>query len=119
MSFTIYSYNGTVIVGIACDKTLVPDHETIVDGFSAAFDWATRGHLWRHRLNPIRVRQQTAVCGRQATCLINPSSRARATASARLCTPNFLYARSARSLAAEREIPSLSAISAKVIFVGK
>ncbi len=38
MSFTIYSYNGTVIVGIACDKTLVPDHETIVDGFSAAFD---------------------------------------------------------------------------------
>ena len=38
MSFTISSYNGTVIVGIACDKTLVPDHETIVDGFAAAFE---------------------------------------------------------------------------------
>jgi len=38
MSFTIYSYNGQVIVGIACDKTLVPDHEMIVDGFAVAFD---------------------------------------------------------------------------------
>ena len=38
MSFTISSYNGTVIVGIACDKTLVPDHETIVDGFADAFE---------------------------------------------------------------------------------
>ncbi len=37
MSFTISSYSGTVIVGIACDKTLVPDHETIVDGFATAF----------------------------------------------------------------------------------
>jgi diacylglycerol O-acyltransferase len=38
MSFTIYSYDGNVIVGIACDKTLVPDHEMIVDGFAIAFD---------------------------------------------------------------------------------
>ncbi len=38
MSFTISSYNGTVIVGIACDTTLVPDHETIVDGFAGAFE---------------------------------------------------------------------------------
>ncbi len=37
MSFTIYSYNGEVTVGIACDTALVPDHEMIVDGFSAAF----------------------------------------------------------------------------------
>ena len=37
MSFTISSYNGTVIVGIACDTTLVPDHESIVDGFAGAF----------------------------------------------------------------------------------
>ena len=38
MSFTIYSYDGRVTVGIACDRGLVPDHETIVDGFAAAFD---------------------------------------------------------------------------------
>ncbi len=38
MSFTIFTYNGTVVAGIACDKTLVPDHETIVDGFAVAFD---------------------------------------------------------------------------------
>ncbi len=37
MSFTIYSYDGEVTVGIACDTGLVPDHETIVDGFAAAF----------------------------------------------------------------------------------
>lgn len=37
MSFTISSYDGTVIVGIACDRTLVPDHESIVDGFARAF----------------------------------------------------------------------------------
>jgi len=38
MSFTISTYNGEVVVGIACDKTLVPDHESIVDGFAVAFD---------------------------------------------------------------------------------
>jgi diacylglycerol O-acyltransferase len=37
MSFTIYSYDGEITVGIACDTTLVPDHEQIVDGFAAAF----------------------------------------------------------------------------------
>ena len=38
MSFTIYSYDGKVIVGIACDRGLVPDHEMIVDGFMTAFE---------------------------------------------------------------------------------
>ena len=37
MSFTISSYDGEVIVGIACDTKLVPDHEMIVDGFAIAF----------------------------------------------------------------------------------
>jgi diacylglycerol O-acyltransferase / wax synthase len=37
MSFTIYSYDGKVFVGIACDTDLVPDHEQIVDGFAEAF----------------------------------------------------------------------------------
>ena len=38
MSFTISSYNGRVMVGIACDTELVPDHEMIVDGFVDAFE---------------------------------------------------------------------------------
>jgi diacylglycerol O-acyltransferase len=37
MCFTIYSYDGKVFVGIACDADLVPDHEQIVDGFADAF----------------------------------------------------------------------------------
>jgi diacylglycerol O-acyltransferase len=37
MSFTIYSYDGKVIVGIACDRHLVPDHEFVVERFGAAF----------------------------------------------------------------------------------
>jgi diacylglycerol O-acyltransferase len=37
MSFTIFSYDGKVFVGIACDVNLVPDHEQIVDGFADAF----------------------------------------------------------------------------------
>ncbi len=37
MSFTIYTYDGKVFVGIACDAGLVPDHEQIVDGFADAF----------------------------------------------------------------------------------
>ena len=37
MSFTIYSYDGKVFVGIAADAGLVPDHEQIVDGFTDAF----------------------------------------------------------------------------------
>jgi len=38
MSFSICSYNGRVVVGIACDPELVPGYETIVDGFAIAFD---------------------------------------------------------------------------------
>jgi len=38
MSFSICSYNGDVVVGIACDPELVPGYEGIVDGFAAAFD---------------------------------------------------------------------------------
>lgn len=38
MSFSICSYNGNVVVGIACDTGLVPCHESIVDGFAVAFD---------------------------------------------------------------------------------
>ncbi|MCU0267021.1 MAG: WS/DGAT domain-containing protein [Acidimicrobiales bacterium] len=38
LSFTIYSYNGQITVGIACDRELVPDHDMIVDGFSRAFE---------------------------------------------------------------------------------
>jgi diacylglycerol O-acyltransferase len=37
MSFTIYSYDGKVFVGIACDAGLVPDHEHIVEGFGRSF----------------------------------------------------------------------------------
>ena len=37
MCFTIYSYDGKVFVGIACDAGLVPDHEQIVDGYAEAF----------------------------------------------------------------------------------
>ena len=38
MSFTISSYNGRVIVGVACDTKLVPDHEMITEGFMDAFE---------------------------------------------------------------------------------
>jgi len=38
MSFTIYSYDEKVFVGIACDTGLVPDHREIVDGFADAFE---------------------------------------------------------------------------------
>jgi diacylglycerol O-acyltransferase len=38
MSFSICSYNGDVVVGIACDTELVPGFEGIVDGFAAAFN---------------------------------------------------------------------------------
>ena len=37
MSFTIYSYDGKVFVGIAADAGLVPDHGQIVAGFADAF----------------------------------------------------------------------------------
>ncbi|MGI9123589.1 MAG: WS/DGAT domain-containing protein, partial [Mycobacterium sp.] len=38
MSFSICSYNGTVTVGIACDTALVPNYQSIVDGFAPAFE---------------------------------------------------------------------------------
>jgi diacylglycerol O-acyltransferase len=38
MSFTIYSYDRSIFVGIACDADLVPDHQQIVDGFADAFE---------------------------------------------------------------------------------
>jgi len=38
MSFTIYSYDGSVSVGIACDDGLVPDSDRIVEGFGTAFE---------------------------------------------------------------------------------
>ena len=36
---SFFTCNGEVVVGIACDKTLVSDHKTIVDGFAVTFDW--------------------------------------------------------------------------------
>jgi diacylglycerol O-acyltransferase len=47
MSFTIYSYDRKVIVGIACDRDLVPDHESIPEHFARAFhrlEEATAAH---------------------------------------------------------------------------
>ena len=43
----------------------------------------------------------------------SPSVRARLTASSRLCTPSRWYKRSARSFAADREMPNLSAMTEK------
>jgi diacylglycerol O-acyltransferase len=37
LSVTIYSYDGTVRVGVACDEGLVPGYHAIVDGFSPVF----------------------------------------------------------------------------------
>lgn len=37
MSFTIYSYDGRITVGIACDRQLVPGHEAILTGFMDEF----------------------------------------------------------------------------------
>ena len=44
---------------------------------------------------------------------MSPRERARLTASSRLWTPSLLYRRAARSLAADREMPSLPAITEK------
>lgn len=38
MSFTIYSYDGKVFVGLAADAGLVPEHQQVVDGFTRAFE---------------------------------------------------------------------------------
>jgi diacylglycerol O-acyltransferase len=37
LSITIYSYDGSVIVGVACDRGLVPGYEAIVEGFAPVF----------------------------------------------------------------------------------
>ncbi len=37
LSVTIYSYDGSVIIGVACDRGLVPGYEAIVDGFEPVF----------------------------------------------------------------------------------
>jgi hypothetical protein len=58
--------------------------------------WLRRTRLWR-------------VVYRRSS----PSVRARLTASPRLCTPSRWYRRSARSFAADREMPSLSAMTEK------
>lgn len=47
MSFTIYSYDAKVFVGIAVDAGQVPDHEQIVDGFLNAFQRLSRLTLGR------------------------------------------------------------------------
>jgi WS/DGAT/MGAT family acyltransferase len=38
MGVSIFSYNGEVRIGVACDANLVPDPDTIVEGFEAEFD---------------------------------------------------------------------------------
>ena len=48
----------------------------------------------------------------------SPSVRARLTASSRLCTPSRWYKRSARSFAADREMPSLSAMTRRAPVAG-
>src|SRR5690242_5632544 len=51
--------------------------------------------------------------------LMRPRERARLTASSRLWTPSLWYRRAARSLAADREMPSLPAMTAKGSDVGR
>jgi hypothetical protein len=41
MGVSIFSYNGEVRLGVACDKNLVPDPDTIIEGFEAEFDRLT------------------------------------------------------------------------------
>jgi len=38
LGVSIFSYNGTVRLGIACDAHLIPDPDTIIDGFEAEFE---------------------------------------------------------------------------------
>lgn len=38
LGVSIFSYNGEVRLGIACDAQLIPDPGTIIDGFEAEFD---------------------------------------------------------------------------------
>jgi WS/DGAT/MGAT family acyltransferase len=38
LGVSIFSYNGEVRIGVACDANLIPDPDTIIDGFEAEFD---------------------------------------------------------------------------------
>jgi WS/DGAT/MGAT family acyltransferase len=38
MGVSVFSYNGEVRLGVACDANLVPDPDTIIEGFEAEFD---------------------------------------------------------------------------------
>ena len=38
LGVSVFSYNGTVRLGVACDAHLIPDPDTIVDGFEAEVD---------------------------------------------------------------------------------
>ena len=38
LGVSIFSYDGTVRLGIACDAGLIPDPDTIIDGFQREFD---------------------------------------------------------------------------------
>jgi hypothetical protein len=42
MSVSIFSYNGQVTVGVMADAHLVPDPETMVDGFRSELDALAR-----------------------------------------------------------------------------
>jgi WS/DGAT/MGAT family acyltransferase len=38
MGVSVFSYNGEVRLGVACDANLVPDPDTIIEGFEVEFD---------------------------------------------------------------------------------
>jgi hypothetical protein len=42
LGVSIFSYNGEVRLGIACDAHLVPDPDTIIAGFEAEFEQLAR-----------------------------------------------------------------------------
>ena len=45
LGVSIFSYDGEVRIGIACDAHLVPDPDTVVEGFEAEFDALARNLL--------------------------------------------------------------------------
>jgi len=38
LGVSVFSYNGTVRLGVACDANLIPDPDTIIEGFEAEFE---------------------------------------------------------------------------------
>jgi hypothetical protein len=66
----------------------------------------------------METRNRDIAPAREPPGSISPIARARMTASHRLLTQSFLSARSARFFAADQEVPSLPAMSAKVSGVG-